>query len=391
MTILEHLLFLLTLAQPPRDPPEDLLGDIVVAAKEGDTSLPARVRLHLRAEDSDSAKWLDAVAWDLELFGTFRVEVSTDDAPAARPSRTMTLSYEGEELTLTLAGSDGEADRSQSLRVAASDHRTPHRVADAALELLTGTPGAMVVALGGVERLTGHRRAVELTLADPNPAVLSGEGEVVSSVTYALDGSLIRVASINSGAYRVQGSLSRPLGRGSVFGLAIGAQGALAISQASSNGIRVLLYAPGREVPVVLRGTMGLQPVFSGRGRLAYVGTLKKLRRVLVYDEPVSSPGRDAQSPTFCSHPRGERLAWTERVGGEDVVIVADARGRHPVQLGAAWSRITAVACSPDGRLLAVAGTRDHNRGVYVGNLDRWVPQLISPASLDSLHWGRPR
>jgi hypothetical protein len=381
-------------SDPPPSPDDpDLLGDVVVDANATDAEgLPPRIRIGIAAEDATAAQWVDAVAWDLELFGLYRAYVSDAAELDARGYGWRVSLAEDPDATVPtvriVLRAPGRDDATATATASPHDVGSAHRIADTTVALLTGTPSAISSPVAFVQRQGKARRAVELLLGESALEVRSGPDELVSTIAYEPGGALVFAASDRGGAFRIlpRGRLSP--GAGSVYGIAVGTAGHWAVSMATDGDIKVVLARPGDpRGPLPLRASMALQPTYSATGRLAYVARVGRKRRVIVDGKPVSSAGADAQSPTFCSHPDGLALAWVEHRGGRDQVVLADGHGRSGQRLGASWSAITAIACSPDGRLLAVLGRDSRGTGLFVGNVDRWDPQRVRDADGDSLRW----
>lgn len=391
----------------PEDPESDLLGQVVVDANSPDEAgLPPRLTLWLAAGDETAAALLPAVADDLERFGLYRVYVA--DVAALEGAehgwrltlRTQTEGVSSPQVRVWLA-SPARPEAVAYARLDARDDLDAHRVADAAIELLTGTLGPMTAPLAWVER-TETRRAVEVTIGATRPERRSRNDEVVSTLAWTPDGTLVYAGSRAGEPYRVVPSRRAPvvrLGtppetvRGAVYGLAFGSGHAFAMSVAVAGDIRVVTGRGESDPPATLRrGAMALQPTMAPNGRLAYVVAKGKRRRVDAgEDKPVSAAGVDAHSPTFCPHPDGLKLAWVEHRRGRDQIVVADGRGRSPEALGPAWRTITSIGCSPDGRLLAVIGTGPRGSGLFIGHVDRFDPRRLVETRGDTVRWGPRR
>lgn len=388
------VLFALGAAEPPPDPADDdVLGDVVVGAVATDTAhLPPRTRIWLAAEPGPAARWVDAVAWGLDLFGTYRTYVTEPTELATRETgvRLSLSAYSATDPSQVrvLLEQPGQPDRVQLVRAAVDDPKAAHRITDATLELLTGTPGVLSAPLAFVRRQGKRRQAVLVTLADPTFAVVSKPDELVATIAFAHDLTLVYTASVDGGAFKLVPRGVLPVGRGSVYGVAVAGSAAYALAQAIGGDIRIVLGpSRGGASPPISTAPMALQPALSPGGRLAYVAAVRRRRRVFVSGRAVSSPNADAQSPTFCPHPAGLKLAWIEHRGGRDTIVVANGEGRDASPLGTSRPALTGIACSPDGRLLAVL-SRDRGRGsLLVGNVDRWDPQRVAQADGDTVRW----
>lgn len=387
-------------------PEPDLLGQVVVDANTPDEAgLPPRLRLWLAAGDETAAALLPAVADDLERFGLYRVYVAdAADLEAAEHGWRLTLRAQtdgaGPPRVRVWLACPVRPEAVAYARLDAHDDLDAHRVADTAIELLTGTTGPMTAPLAWVER-TETRRAVELTIGATRPERRSGTAEVVSTLAWTPDGALVYAGSRAGEPYRLVPSRRAPvvrLGtppevvRGAVYGLAFGSGRAFAMSAAVAGDIRVMTGRDADTPATLRRGAMALQPTMAPNGRLAYVVAKGKRRRVDAGDaKPVSAAGVDAHSPTFCAHPDGLRLAWVEHRRGRDQIIVADGHGRSPEALGPSWRTITSIGCSPDGRLLAVIGTGPRGSGLFIGHVDRFDPRRVVETRGDTVRWGPRR
>ncbi|MCB9752975.1 MAG: PD40 domain-containing protein [Myxococcales bacterium] len=393
--------------------PEDILGELVVAATRGHTAvlrLP-KIAVLAGAAEASSDRLRDIIARDLELSGEFDV---LPEAPA--PSDLAGWRAAGAEYLLTV---DARAGAGEVLELAAALHATDdasaplfeaarpaqpgefrlaaHRVADAVIGAVTGYSGPFASQLTYVVTRDGARRVYTIDPDGYRPRARSPEGQLALSPAYGPDGALYYAASVNHGAYRVYtAGADAPIQlepRGSVYGLTFTEdRRRVAVSIATGGGVTVFVGPSDfSELAPVSRAPLAMHPAFSPKGGLAYAGSGRGRQRVYVDGKPVSPAGLTASAPVFCRHPDGARLVYGVELGAREDLLVADDRGREPVRLTREQGRNRYPACSPDGRLIAFFSTRTTGEGpgLYVMRVDGRRPRKISSALGDTLRWSR--
>lgn len=415
--------------------PEDILGDLVVAARGREVKplrLP-KLGVEALAEDEDTAKLLAVIRRDLEL--SFELDVL---APLAKPGPVVpvegaepivpvepvkpvgplerwreagaeyvvqvgaVLQADGQvELSVVLYSlRDGDGPVFKRKLVATAEQRRlgSHRLSDALLGAITGYAGPFTSQLTFVRSGGGKREVAVIDGDGEGLAVRSLEGQLAAGPAFGPDNALYYAASVKSGRYRLyRDGVAEPIALpvvGSIYGLAFTddrTQVALAI--ADEGDIKVFVgpadfstLTPRTSLP------LALHPVFSPRGALAFAGTARSLQRIYIDNRAVSAGGLSSSAPTFCRHPDGTRLVHGVTVGVREDVIASDERGGQVVRLTAGKGRNTYPACSPDGRLVAFFSTRSDGEGpgLYLMRVDGLRPaKKIADVLGDSLRWAR--
>jgi TolB protein len=403
------LFVLLAATQPaepatPAEPAEgvdDPLGEIVVEpTSEGFRELPPfRVELVMLGEGKLAQEVHAAVTTDLLGFGRFIIvdDKATDDIHGKITVDVKAL----DDKQVVVAGVVQYGKRQVTIepRVVegtAQVGRGGHRFVDKAVEAFTGIEGPFAAPLIVVRTNDRKRQAWMFDIDGGEAKLLSDEKDTVSTVNFDSRGRPVWAKSFDMRPFEPAGS-GRPaavLPRGSVYGIAWSHDGKkLAVSVAGIDAIR-LWTSEGKlsEFKPVGKSLIGMQPTWSKSGRLAYVGSNTKRRRIYVGTKVVSG-GAESSSPTFCEHQDGLQLVWVEHFGKRSRLVVANADGTGHRVLETKSTRVSSPACAPDGRLVAfvVQPGGKSSPGVYVANLDRWRPRRMSSIVGDGLRWSPVR
>lgn len=348
------LVLLSSTAQPPD---EDVLGELVVEASPGeDPRAVHRTRVALRSDEPALGEVLDVLTRDLELTGML-VVVPLD--AATRPDRIITVRSDGRRWIGEIVSERGPAAISGVEEAGPSGPARAHRFADALTEALTGVSSDFSGRLAVVRRSEGTRRLFIAT-TDGDARALSGPEVLVSSVGFDPEGRLYWTASTDRGPFELwrEGSAGpthlQP--GGSVYGFAFHED---RFAAAIADGSRIQLWEGswGDTLRLRSRGPASVAPAFASRRTLATIEDRGGPPRVMLGRRAVSRPGRVASALTVCRDPATARarLVWVEQ--GTRVALVfsrpLDGAGIASV-LWSGRGSVRSMACSPDGRTLAL-------------------------------------
>ncbi|MEZ4444018.1 MAG: tolB protein [Polyangiaceae bacterium] len=271
-----------------------------------------------------------------------------------------------------------------------------HRLADALIGALTGTPGGFSSQMTFIYGVGKQRRVYVMDADGHDPQAWSSDDKLALTPVFGPDHELYYAASKNKGAFKIYPPDSdQPLSikpRGSVYGLAWNRDySEVAASIASGPDIKLFRgpnlqsLKPASEVP------MALHPAWSSNNKLAFAGEGKWGQVIHVDGKPVTPTGLNATAPVFCRHPNGVRLVYMVWLGENADIVAMNETGGGARRLTAGAGRNSYPACSPDGRLIAFFSTRKSGEGpgLYIMRIDGRRPKRISTLVGDSLRWDR--
>ncbi len=271
-----------------------------------------------------------------------------------------------------------------------------HRVADALIGALTGTPGGFASQMTFVFGSGVSRRAYLMDADGHDPRPVSPEDWIALSPAFGPNETLHYSASINKGPYRVfAADRAEPLRiepSGSVYGIAFSpARDRVALSIAVGPTIRVFSGPDLGQLSAASPVGLALHPTFTPSGKLAFAGEGKWGQRIYVDGKPISPAGLHASAPVFCRHPDGVRAVYAVGVGKNTDLVASTESGHGLARLTQGQGRNGYPACSPDGRLVAFFSTRSSNEGpgLYIMRIDGQRPKRVSTLVGDSLRWAR--
>ncbi|MFP6684587.1 MAG: tolB protein [Polyangiaceae bacterium] len=271
-----------------------------------------------------------------------------------------------------------------------------HRIADALIGALTGTPGAFSSELTFILQTGKTRRVYVIDGDGHNPRPASTDEQLALSPAFGPDHRLYYSASVHHDAFKVfAAGEAKPLQlspRGSVYGLAFSRKrDEVAISIARGATIKLFRGPNLYDLKPASSVGMAMHPAFSPTGKLAFAGAGKWGQRIYVGRKAVSPAGLNASAPVFCRHPTGVRLVYAVGVGKNTDLVASNELGGRLVRLTQSRGRNNYPACSPDGRLIAFFSTRksDEGPGLYIMRIDGRRPKRISTLVGDSLRWAR--
>jgi TolB protein len=409
-----------TSGAPPdeRPNPQDLLGNLVVVAG-GTRPLPKiAVQPSLESNIEDVTIY-NVIRRDLELCGEFDLlpeSVRLDGLLLSdTPVDVKAWAAKGADAIVKVNGralGGGKAEL-RGLAYFASSGDKPvfdrafvvdaavvrdesHRMADALIGALTGTPGGFYSDMTFVYGTYKDRRAYAIDADGHDPKPMSRDAELVIGSAFGPGQKLFYAASVNNDAYRVltpdstqPAALNVP---GSVYGLAFSpARDRVAVAIAQRDTIELFAGPDLGHLSQASRVPLAMQPTFTSSGKVAFVGAGRWSQRVFVEGKAISPDGLSASSPTFCKHPDGARAIFAVGVGMDTDLVATGESGGGLVRLTQGQGRNNYPACSPDGRLVAFFSTRKSGEGpgLYIMRIDGQRPKRISTLVGDSLSWAR--
>ena len=409
------------LAAPPPPSDESVLGEFVVTGHSEEQVTRLAVLPSL-VPDYEDVVVHSVVRRDLELSGLFEM-VSEEKAPSGRygfddPVDVPAWKKLGADVLVKINArrqGDGAVEvygiayfsdvGSQPVYekrfVVAPDalRVTAHRVVDALLGAITGTPG------GFASRFTyaapwGRSRRVFTMDADGHELhPVTPESMTAIMPAWGPDGSLFFSASENYMPFaltQLVGTATRRITlptRGSVYGVTFDATGTkMAVALSDLEGSSIWVGKPdGTAMRKISSTLLATHPVFSPSGKLAWIGgtQLNGTQRVYLEGKAISPAGFTSAAPTFCATEDGIRLVYAVQVGGgrQDLVMSAE-NGSGMARLTQDQGSNSYPACSPDGRMLAFFSTRKNGgEGMYLMSLKRWTTRKVIGQLGESLRW----
>ena len=251
---------------------------------------------------------------------------------------------------------------------------TAHRLSDALLGALTGTPGAFASQIVYSGRV-GQGTSREAFLIDSDGFNLHGFGpsnQTAMSPSFGPNGDVYYALSNNYGPYAlVHGPSATPVPlnvHGSVMNFAWNddhtklaydvferGDSHVYVADAQGNGANMV----SGNVP------LAHHPAFGPGGIVAYVGGAGA-QQVFVGSKPVS-PATMAAAPTICDTPSGTLVIYAVGWGSNATLMASDTDGAR-IHALATMGGGNYPACSPDGRLIAFFSynTAGAGPGLYV-------------------------
>ena len=404
------------LAQEAPDP-ETVLKQFVVKGDNKVRPLPKIALQPSLATNDEDVTLRSVIRRDLDLCGEF--EVLPDSAAPDKlylsdtPVDVKAWRAKGAEAVVKVSGTkrpDGKVQLNgvayfvsagakpvfdKSIVVDASRVRAEsHRVADALIGALTGTPGGFSSQMTFIYGAGKARRAYTMDADGHDPRAVSSDDQLALAPAFGPKQRLYYAASVKKDAFRVfsPGSstpLTLPV-RGSVYGIAFSRhRDRVALAIARGAGIQLFTGPNFTDLTRMGNNNMVLHPAFTPSGKVAYSGEGKWGQRVFVAGKAISPAGVHASAPTFCRHPDGVRAVYAVGVGKNTDLVASTETGGSMVRLTQNMGRNNYPACSPDGRLVAFFSTRTRGQGpgLYIMRIDGTRPKRISTLVGDSLRW----
>ncbi len=402
--------------EPPPGRPEDILRNITVAVTPAGQGkpLPKIALVPTLATDESDVTLRNVVRRDLDLCGEFEVMPEPDDAGLGDEKVDVAAwKKKGAEALVRLVGTtqNGKAKLvatawltdsgdapvfEKTLEVDADQARVEsHRLADAVISALTGTPGGFSSEMTFVYGQGKSRRVYVMDSDGNDPRAVSPPEQLAVGPEFGPDHRLYWAASTDRGAfklYQAGKSDSLPLTPGgSVYGVAFSRKlDKVAVSIARGSGIFVFAGPDLEHLTQASQNDLAMHPAWSPNDKLAFVGATKWGTRVFVDDKPVSPAGLMASAPVFCRHPEGVRALFTVGIGKATDIVASGETGGGLVRLTEGGTA-RFPACSPDGRLVAFFSKQKSGEGpgLYLMRIDGTRRKRISTLVGDSLRWAR--
>ena len=272
-----------------------------------------------------------------------------------------------------------------------------HRIADALIGALTGTPGGFSSQLTFIYGVGKHRRVYTMDADGHDPTPISPNAQLSMTPVFGPGQQLFYSASVNKGAFKLwTPGAEKPMAihpRGSIYGIAFNRKRdevALSIAR----GATIKLYRGKPDFTSLKEAAsvgMALHPAWSPTGKLASSGAGKWGQRIYVDGKPVTPAGLNATAPVFCRHPDGIRLIYMVWLGERADLVAMGETGGGARRLTHGTGKNGYPACSPDGRMIAFFSDRRSGEGpgLYVMRIDGRRPKRISTLVGDSLQWAR--
>ena len=405
-------------APPPAGAPnpDDVLGNLVVAAAGGGRALPKIGVLPSLAADPEDVTVHSVMRRDLDLCGEFEVLPDSaapeglylSDSPIDAKAWTAKGVEAVVKVTAKRAANNQAEVRAQAYLTKSG--QTPvydkrflvpesglrveaHHLADLVIGALTGQNGGFASHLAFSSATGPIRRVFTIDADGDDPRAVSPQGLSAIGPAFGKNEELFYAAAPPDDLYRVYGASGTPVPlsvKGSVYGLAF-SKDRSAVAASIGIGATINVFS-GPDLGHLSQASpvgMAIHPTFTPSGKLAFVGEGKWGQRVYVDGKPISAEGLFASSPTFCNNPNGVRAVFAVGVGKDTDLVSTGESGGGLARLTQGQARNGYPACSPDGRLVAFFSTRTSSEGpgLYVMRLDGGRPKRISTMLGDSLRW----
>jgi TolB protein len=276
---------------------------------------------------------------------------------------------------------------------------TAHRMTDALLGALTGTPGGFASHFTFSAPWGRNRRIFSMDADGHDLKPLTDPAQTSIAPVWGPKQQLFYSESKNYSPFRLMVYDGKKHQRvklrfkTSIYSAAFDKTGTkLAIAVAEMSGSSIWVGKPdGSEMKKVSTTPLATHPVFSPSGKLAWIGGGGKgygTQRVYVDGKAVSPAGFTAAAPTFCETEDGIRLVYAVSVRGDrQDLVMSQEKGGGTTRLTQNQGTNSYPACSPDGRMLAFYSTRKKSSGIYFMSLKRWRTIKLNGQRAESLRW----
>lgn len=398
------------------------LGEFIVTSKKQE-KLPRIAILPSLSPDLEDVMVRSVVRHDIELTGMFDI-IKDSDAPPGMYSFDDPVDIEawkklGAEAIVKVAARGKGKNKvevfgiayflnvgkdpvyQKKITVEKSNVRvTAHRITDALLGALTGTPGSFASQFTFSARWTKNRRVFRMDADGHGLTPLTDPADTAIAPTWGPEGLVFFPVSRQYSPYAIESLLPgapKPSPVKLPFTTSIHSiafskdytRMAVAVAENAKSAIYVG-KADGTEMKKASTTELATHPVFSPSGKLAWIGGDAKhgSQRVYVEGKAASPSGFPAAAPTFCATEDGTRLVYSVAVGNDrQDLVMASEQGGGMSRLTQDQGSNTYPACSPDGRLLAFFSTRKNQPGLYMMSLKRFSTLQVSSQMGESLRW----
>ena len=399
--------------------PEDVLKNFVIQGELPQKPLPKIGVVPSLSADIEDVTVHSVVRRDLDLCGEFEV-IADDQAPdglylSDSPIDVKSWKDKGAEAVVKITGKKLKSGKvrlegiayftdtgdtpvfDKKLDVAADSVRgESHRIADALIGALTGTPGGFSSQMTFVYGIGKQRRIYVMDADGHDPTAMSPTEQLALAPAFGPGQKLYYTASVNKGAFKVrEPGVEAPITfkpRGSVYGIGFNqARDEVALAIARGPNIELFRGPDFDHLKEASKADLVMHPSFSPTGKLGYSAAGKWGQRIYVDDKAVTPSGLNATAPTFCRHPDGIRLIYMVWLGENADLVAMGETGGGAYRITQGQGRNSYPACSPDGRLVAFFSTRrgGEGPGLYIMRIDGRRPKRISTLVGDSLQWAR--
>ncbi len=285
-------------------------------------------------------------------------------------------------------------------RIASSEREVRlnmHRLVDALLGGLTGRPGGFASQIAFTARVG---RWTQIFVSDADGFNLHSVGpnaHTVMTPTFGPGNELFYVISENFHRFRIaQGSNASHFPMlikdwASVTSIVFSDdRKRFAISTWNDGDGAIWVSDPtGQNLNRVSKEPYANFPAIGPQGQVAWAAG-KDVQRIYVDGKPISPPGFNASSPTFCDTPEGLFVLMTVGIGAGSDVIAIDPATKRIKRLTQRTGANRYPACSPDGRLVAFFSHTKVGKGagLYIAPILRpMMAKKISEEVGDGLRW----
>jgi len=412
------------LAQDGAPNPDEVIAKITIVGEDGKQAVKPLPKIGIvpsLSSDRFDVTLHSVVPRDIDLSGEFEI-LPDDKAPDGvylNDAKVDVKAWEdaGVEAVVKVTGktrSDGKAElHGEAFLVEVGDKAVydktivvdgdvdtvrfeSHRISDALIGALTGTPSAFTSQMSFVLKVGKQRQVYVMDSDGHDPHLISDRDLVALSPAFGKNHDLYYAASRNKGAYKVyQHGKKGPLKvspRGSVYGIAFNRdKSEVAVAIAQNLGIHIFRGPDLFNLKKAADADLALEPVWSPTGKLGYAAAGQFSQQIFVEGKAVSPAGLSAASPTFCRHPDGIRLIYMAGWNDNFDLLSTGETGGGSLRITAGRGRNTYPACSPDGRLVAFFSTRTTGEGpgLYIMRVDGRRPKKISTLMGEDLTWSR--
>jgi TolB protein len=404
--------------QPPN--PEDVLKNFVIEGSLPEKPLPKIGVLPSLASDIEDVTVNAVVRRDLDLCGEFELlpdsaapeglylsDSAVDVSAWKKNGAEIVVKINGKSLGggktelrgiayFTDAGDKPVYDKRITVKTARVRAES-HRIADALIGALTGTPGGFSSQMTFVYGIGKQRRIYVMDSDGHDPTPKSPTSQLALTPVFGPNQQLFYAASVKKGAFKLWSpGADEPMKvepRGSIYGIAFNRKrDQVAVSIARGAGIKLFHGASDfSDLKEATTVGMAMHPAWSSTGKLAFSGAGKWGQRIYVDGKAVTPAGLNATAPIFCRHPNGIRLIYMVWLGERADLVAMGETGGGAYRLTGGMAKNSYPACSPDGRMIAFFSTRKSGQGpgLYVMRIDGRRPKRISTLVGDSLRWAR--
>jgi TolB protein len=276
---------------------------------------------------------------------------------------------------------------------------TAHRMTDALLGALTGSPGGFASHFTFAAPWGKNRRIFTMDSDGHDLKPITKEAETSIAPVWGPNQKIFYSESKDYSPFRQmvwdgkKHQRTKLTFKTSIYSTAFDKTGTkMAVAVADMSGSAIWMgNADGSNMKKVSTTPLATHPVFSPSGKLAWIGGGGKgyqTQRVYVDGKAASPAGFTAAAPTFCETEDGIRLVYAVNVRGDrQDLVMSKEKGGGTMRLTQNQGANSYPSCSPDGRMLAFYSTRGKSHGIYFMSLKRWRTVKLNGQRAESLRW----